>query len=232
MSRLAHSLSTIRMLAVTSALAVMLGASSGCCCTGWTLRGDWSLALGPGADVGCYEGYDACDVGGGCGIEGGCGGPCCGGHGGGGGEEMHYGTGRFFPVPTNDVFRGPAQLPVPTRGAFQGPSELPVPTRDTLQPLPDTGLLGPDSDTPPQDGEGAEDLAPPAANGESQVRDRWQPYRDGLAQGEPARLQPVALPHVAAKEDWIFDDPPPQPARAEQRVTRRQHLSDDGWQAR
>jgi hypothetical protein len=230
MSRLARSKSRFHSLAVFAALVVTLAAGSGCCCSGWTLRGDWSLALGPGADVGCHDGYDS--SGGGCGVEGGCGGPCCGGYGGEGAseEEVHYGTGRFFPVPTQNVFRAPGELPVPTRDVLKRPSELPIPAGNPLQPPPDTGLLGPDSDTAPQQEGGAEELAPPAASGESQVRDRWQPYREGLTQGEPLRLRPI--PREVEPSEWIFDDPPPQPASAAQRVTRRQRLLDDGWKAR
>lgn len=224
-------------LAMVASLAVMLGSGSGCCCTGWTLHGDWSLGLGPDGGGGCYEGCDPyVGEGGygpepGCGMEGGCGGPCCGGRGGhgGGGGELHYGTGRFFPVPTQNVFRVPGELPVPTQNPLQGPSELPVPARDTFQQPPDTGLLGPDNDVEPQTDEGVAD-PPPAPHGESQVRDLWQPERSGLTHAEPARLRPI--PRRALKTDWIFEDATAQPGKAVEHVSRRQELAGDGWKAR
>lgn len=222
-------------LAIVTSLAVMLGSSSGCCCTGWTLHGDWSLGLGPDGGGACYDDCGPCAGGGyggegGCGIDGGCGGPCCGGGGGqGGGEELHYGTGRFFPVPTQNVFRVPGELPVPTQNPLQRPSELPVPARDSIEPPPDTGLLGPDNDVTPQVDEGVYD-PPPAPQGEGQVRDLWQPERNSLTRTEPARLRPI--PRRALKTDWIFEGESAQPARAVEQVSRRQQLEGDGWKAR
>ncbi|MBX3412042.1 MAG: hypothetical protein KF708_04935 [Pirellulales bacterium] len=236
MARPARCTRIASSLAVAAALVVMLGATTGCCCTGWTLHGDWSLGIAPGGGGGCYDGYDSCGVDagygpeGGCGIDGGCGGPCCGGRGGhGGGEEMHYGTGRFFPVPTQNVFRGPGVLPVPTQNPLQAPSELPVPARDRFEPPPDTGLLGPDNYETPAADDGAGD-PPPAPSGESQVRDLWQPERNRVTYAEPARLRPI--PRRTLKTDWIFEEGPAQPMRGVEQVTRRQQLDGDGWKPR
>jgi hypothetical protein len=91
-------------------------------------------------------------------------------------------------------------------------------------------LLGPGDDTDLPHDDGVDGLVPPPVHGESQVRDRWQPYRDGYADREPARLRPI--PQPPRQTDWIYDDPAPEPTAAVQNVTRRQRLPDDGWTAR